>query len=316
MGLYRGSLQEIAFPESNTAITTLETNYGSVELYTDKALIEEFSVVCSKLPNIKPYNKKILTLIEKDIIRPARYNRSYLNFLMKKAKVFFLNNLLGFMDKTSYVSMIGGFYTPKENKVYVLIDNQVDIFNTLNKENIGTLLIHELSHYCATNHPTAYSNLAEKYMTYFYYNVLGGLGLVNYDRQSPNINAIKIINKYVKDLFFNGEIKGKYTTPLKIFVLLDKLKDNLKPYCNHDADYIETKFQILLEYIASSLTGNIYPTTEWLEVYRTIYIAYVKLGANKSIISNTLFYQEFIYPSEIMAILSSNPKLAMYMKLI
>jgi len=309
------SIEEFAYPgKEGKKVIDLETRYGVIKLYHSKQMTDEMIQIVSKNKLLTPFKDKIIGALQKEIIYPVRYNKSYLSFLVTKVKVFMLNNLSVYANKYIEAACIAGFFTPEKNKIYLLIDNQTSILNNLREEDVAFLILHELSHYCAYNYKSAYFNATKNQIVGFYKGFYESMleikncekELLNYAKQvyvkceqADNVSVktpIKLINDYIKPLQNKSDID------------LDDYNSRLK-------DWIMFPLFYILQY---GYPGDSKFNRRYAFFHRTCikaYLNYLRCPLDK--IRYTLFYQEFFAPSEIPAIGSTNPNNSKsYMKLL
>lgn len=127
-------------------------------------LITNIDVKKSYIDKLSPYIsgnnlKNIIKLVEKEKIVPVSCTVDFINKLNKDLK----NDAC--MNPKEYENVLG-FYTGKQNRLYILLDNVSKLTNT--DRGLVDVTIHELQHMCCYNHLQQFINLWSKVLYKFY----------------------------------------------------------------------------------------------------------------------------------------------------
>ena len=293
-------IEEISFPKSGKKIFNLEVAPGKyVPLYWSRELTEELIDLVSQMKHLSKY-KKVIDLIDKQIIYPCRFDKSFAKFLWRKSKVFFLS-LFGINTKSVLSAYIGGFYIPVKNRIFLIIDNHANIFNNVNKLAIELLIFHELSHYTAANKSNIYFSKEFLYLSNFY-----KIFFTKFYEIEDDIS--KEINKFTKERI---SMESQDKDVKQSIRLLYKFCNSLKKFSTLTQSEFKNRTDLLFYYLVTILSKGIETTPLFYHAYRYIgkifLQGYKELQANLKIAANSIFYQEFLFPSEIPAIASTNP---------
>jgi hypothetical protein len=165
-----------ALPIKTELIAKLE----SQPIYSTRKLVIKYIKAMMKRKETAPISKKIIDLIKKEKLNPCWVNKGI--FSLSLFKIF------GGTDK-----MTMAFYYPPENKIFLLMDNNI-IFGYASNKNLAKLTIHEGMHMAANNMKKRFlSHFEDELMAYY----------------SKFFAEIFALNKKHKD--FKKTIKNAYT---------------------------------------------------------------------------------------------------------
>lgn len=298
---------------------------GEINFYTNEKLKDDTMEVIFETPLGNKYKNKLKKYFENNIIIPVRYNRNYFDHLFYKTKVFFLNELLGFTSSNidTLKNSVGGFYCTKRKKVYLIIDNMTNIFSFSKDDSLIQLLLHELSHYCCFNVKNFYDKvkhlIIKWYASFFIqYCVIPVEKVKNYKK-----DIINIIQKYFiyATNFEKNTINITKEKIEKIFDQLLNVMKELKQYSSLNTKSYDFITYSLMNIVYFSTIGDYNKSVKYImenKRYLSCCLnSYKILDCRLEPISNTFFYQEFIYPSEIISVSSIESKNAdIFMKLL
>lgn len=316
---------DVSFPDDENSQIIYKLD--SIEFYTSLKLKRDVLEIVSQTPLGNRYKNILKKYFDNNIIVPTRYSKKYFQHLFFKTKVFFLGQLIGFMSNLDRLkSGLGGFYCQESKRIYLVMDNMVDIFNNSMDEKIIQLIIHELSHYASLNSRSSYLAKTKKIMLNWYFNfflfyleldaklIRQNLKDFSNSIQKFYLNAINFESQNIKDLsdkkFFIKYIKKQHDL-LSQFSKLTKLDEKKFEDKVTNFAYIVTYCFLGMYHNAIILLRNDY------SYFHSCLDAYSAIETPTKKINDTFFYQEFFFPSEILAVSSINEKNAdTYMKLL
>lgn len=240
-----------------------------VGVYTDseikKSFLNQLDFSNSYLnhPNIKK-------LIEKNYIVPIKTKKTIIN----KLSSLFTKNAI---DNTL------GFYDIRTNKIYIFISDNDNAF----KGSMEPLILHELQHFCARVAPNNFYRLHKEkiinWWTEFGKEIVGNEKYLN----------IENIPKFCENMFFNSEISRNMSW--KDFV---GFLDNIITNKNLVNDIAAFPYFYYMDYSKFISLYNTHPMGRKIE--RCADNAYRKVFGITTL--NSIVVQEFMMPSEIIAI--------------
>lgn len=206
---------------------------------------------------------------------------------------------------------IMGFFNPDLNKLYVTVENPMfgDDIKALDDDTFD-IIIHEMCHYMAANDPKLFYQLYyELYLYPFYFKLFKKL---KYYTSASDINMTiidsdidKIVNIFLTRMLKSERVISKKSVSKKhVGIYLQETYDEIAKIDNDIAVFWSALLQDaigLREYIRTTL--------------HLIDSVYKDMGIKLS--NRFLFYQELIFPSEVIAIISSaNKKQTEYLELL
>lgn len=280
-------------------------------LYTSPQLKEDTYNILKNEPQTAPISDKLKKYIDNQVLIPTRYNKSLIRHLLFRTKVFFIDDLLGITSPQTFEKRsIAGFYDPSSNKIYLLLDNNINLLNFSYNDKISQLVVHEFSHYLSKNRSKEYFSLFENELVLFY----SYFSTTYFELNTKYNKQIIDISKQILEFAKNTELGGlKSITTVKQFreLVYDKyinLYRQFKPYSKLTETKFESHLDLLAEYIFLANVNTLVMAKnfkKYMYIFTTILKTYVKgLDANYEKIKDTLFFQEFLIPSEIICIAS------------
>ena len=103
-----------------------------LKLYSSKILIDKYKMALAKNSNTAPSYKFLDRMIDKQLLTPTYLTKGLFSFSFMKV---FGHDMEG----------INAFYTPDQNRIFILIDNNTT-FGFSSNDWIGRLTIHECMH--------------------------------------------------------------------------------------------------------------------------------------------------------------------------
>ena len=267
-------------------------NVEGKAVYSSPKLKEKYIEVISKQATLKPVSDIIARLVDNDIIVPC-YTASNLFGVLK-------NRLTG----TDASKQIMGFYSPVNNKVYILFDNRLKFLAWANNEDISLVTIHELMHYVAKNTKRKFYGIFKGDLIAYYrafYSDFAGVDLDVRQLELMIVGAIKMF-EWEKDV--NGNTINKYRHYLdRIVTLIDSEQKTLvvDVPLENAALYWKNPSQFMAK-AKSDKEANRLVFALW-RAYEKVF------NLSKP---NTFPIQEILFPSEVISISSEKPSLNHY----
>jgi len=262
----------------------LVTKIDNMPLYSSDRLKRAFIKSIYKSSKLKKVGLKIENLVNGGVIVPAFMNKGI--FKLSVFKLF---------SKDSYIKSAVAFYHSGVKKIYILIDNNINIFGYASNEWISELLTHELMHMSAGHNPMQFFNIFKKAFNMYYGQVL---------KLIFQLSEIPDAVDFARFLFMDFEKKSSVSTNN-----LNKLYNKLSYYKNQSSlsekifnkycfDYI---YNITLRYKNFNAWYNEHK--KWTHILGPLKQAYQVFGNNYKDMS-TMVCQELNLPSEVIAMLS------------
>lgn len=280
----------------------------SLTAYTSNKLSKLVHEMFSK-STFKNSLKYIEPLLNSKSIIPATFTKSYFSLLIPKL----LDNILDAAMVYDFMKYRGtlGFYTPIDNKIYLLLTNNTNIFGWINDENIADLMAHEMMHYCAANKLNEFYRLWKSifikyYVTFLktYINIVTGFTI----SKKLEYN----ITKYYKDIYipFIKKNDGKFLKHANSYYikLLNHYSEKSQLYKILTTEFDNNTVNVLLYnlyYVVKLGIQNPFKIPEYPpyeQIYYALITAYKSIKFNSRQSQTTLPYQELLFPSEISAI--------------
>jgi len=253
--------------------------------------------------------KYIEPLLENKSIIPATFTKSHFSLLIPKL----LDNILDAAMVYDFMKYRGtlGFYTPIDNKIYLLLTNSTNLFGWINDENIADLMAHEMMHYCAANKLNDFYRLwkpifVKYYMSFIktYINLVTGFTiskklenkLSHYYSKIYIPFIMKNDGKFLKNVnSYYKKLLNLYSEKSMLYKILTEEFDN-----NTVNVLLYNLYYIVKLGIQNPFKIPEYPPYE--QIYYALIDAYKTIKFNSRQSQTTLPYQELLFPSEISAI--------------
>lgn len=264
-------------------------------LYSSNKLIAKYKKALSKGKQFRGAEKIIDKLINRGVLLPVFMNKGLFKLTLFK--------LFAGIDSQS----ICGFYSPQDNIVIILLDNDMTL-GWVSGKFMCELTSHELIHMAA-------SHMKKQFLTLFFKDLVKYYSQVFYkltgceELKKPT----KIIEQYVTKLYIKSELATTAAGKPAISNFnqtLTYIHANYKTKHPGLADAREeiqdTHNQILTSYFVHGLDGII----EYMQSNRSavrfllnsLYYAYLVFDSRKT--PNVFPIQEFFYPSEVISVKS------------
>lgn len=276
---------------------------NGAELYGSVQLTVGYNEVLVKAKNTAPLSDILLDLVKNRRIIPCYLNKGIFRVLM----------WIIFSEDPEKSTM--AFFHPKENKVFIVIDNKISLAGYISNEWLGNVTLHECSHMAAYDNPSGFFKIFSNDLVNFYSAYFTEIFKL---KKSAEKYTIKIVHylREVEENRMNRKLKEPDTL-LEVKKLLSELKK--------DSDLSDDHFEsILKDYVdmCSLLLNKMTSKTfsELIKRKRVIvpyYHAYTKVFGVTN--QDAFHFQESLYPSEVIAIYSEvapKEKLASMLSLI
>lgn len=254
----------------------------NTEVYGSKSLNIAFLKSISETQRSKPLFDTINKLVWEKRIIPCWKSKNILNLI--KYKLFAEHH-----EKTS----VAVFY-PITKKIFVLIDNNINKFGFSSNDWLAQITIHELCHLLSNLNPSAFLKTFKPIFDLFYSQYFT---LVFELTKKPDVN------KFISFIFNEIENGGNSLNILKYFSLISAItKESELP------EVEVTKLKLLyIKFIRLVITNYPLFIKERSNFYVLISLlkeSYKKLVGSEINKVSSFYYQELLYPSEVIAIMS------------
>ncbi len=269
----------------------LIADIDDILLYTSDSLKEKFSKELSINPITKNGYDLLLKLIDKERLIPCWTNKSFIGNVL--IRLIGNENILG-------------LFIPKFNKIFIVMNANINIFGFTNNELLANVTIHECCHMSAANSKVIFLNIWEKELTTYYANFFRLLLDVKKEFQ-PQLSIIakgfytEIYNTCEHATDINGHFKIWEKIVLKYTTKIPYDKTNIKR---------ESSYNEIIEHLidfGDEFTDGVNRLAQNYSYYRHIwmclFIAYKSLKVPT--IPKTMPCQELFYPSEVISIFST-----------
>lgn len=262
-------------------------NIGGHPVYSSTKLKNTFIEAIENQKILKPVIKDIERLIDKKKIIPCYTEKNVISLVIKKT---FSNAI----DSGTY-----GLYDQKRNKVYILFDANVKYFMWADNKVLSAVVIHELIHYSAMNYPSKFYSTFKSDLETFYKKFFN----LYLDVNSSKIDVFKIIKFCIKE--FENINKFNRNSIFKLSKIYNNVLKDVIPDKQIRKNEIVRILSVIKIYLINtdSFSSNVQrgdPQT--IKLLKSLYLAYQSIGLRNP---STLPIQEIIFPSEIIAIQTS-----------
>lgn len=257
------------------------------KFYSSEKLKQSFIRAFEKSGRGKPVAKDIAKMVEDGSITPCYLHKGLIGFL--KHRTF------GGASKT-----VMGFYHMKIKKVYVLIDNNINIFGTGSSDLLVATTMHECMHLLAgTKRSKFFSIFGDKVLTPYYQHALKNIFLLE---QLPDKSTAKNLYQYI------GKFENARDT--KINSMLSKyhafLTKELAGYKSsldkNDVDKMITQYIVCIKILLTNFEVFIRVSRKFTHILGSLQTAYTEAFNERN--TYTTAVQELVYPSEVACVYS------------
>jgi hypothetical protein len=256
-------------------------------LYGSDSLNESYLKAIEKSGRTSPAALKFRGLVEKKRIVPCFLTKGVLQFVAWK--VF----------APVHMQSIMGFYDPtKTKRVYILIQNNSNIFSFVSNDFLARLTIHELMHMLADLKTSLFMNMFSSELAAYYKTFFQMVFSIN-DLDTGRVDRI------LKFIFMDIERRSEKLTN----GTLNKYSDLLKKELSEVSSLTPLKFdEMLLDYFTiiklylTNVAKFFASRDKFKHILIPLYLSYRNTFNMKNL--TTVCIQELIFPSEVICILS------------
>lgn len=276
--------------------------YGSDRL--NNSILKLFK----KNPRTKASYNSFYKMINKKELIPCFFNKKMFKFIQWRIFKSYPEEVVVYdyeekefvktkIDNLANAHSVMGFYTPIHKKIVLFLSNTNNIFSHTKNKYIIDLTIHELMHKSASEKSKQFYNLFENEFILFYKNLYSEIFKLNENIPDKNISNI---SKFI----FSNEITANNKIELNKYHKV--LKNNLSQYTNLEKNEFENILMFYINVVNTfdkNMSLFMSKQNKFKYILLPIYKSYKKtFGINNL---DTIAIQELLYPSEIIAILSS-----------
>jgi hypothetical protein len=257
-------------------------NIEGMKLYSSEKLKKAFLLSFSKSGRGKPIYPSIEKMVNSDLITPC--------YLSKNLYRLFKHKMTGGQNKT-----IMGFYYLHNKKVYVLIDNNINIFGSASNDLIVSTTMHECMHLCAGRFRSKFISLFKPVLKKFYENAFTGI----FKLKSP-MNTEKIINFIMR--FENSTPKVINKELSNYFRLLEKEMKDITSLNEKEFRKVLTDYIVSIKISMTSFPVFVKVYRKYLHIFGPLHKSYEQTFGKRN--KYTTVFQELYAPSEVICVLS------------
>ncbi len=258
-------------------------------IYSSDKIKNNFIKALANQKITAPIAGEINDLVKKDIINPCYINSNIFKLILWKLLVPYGFGMKGVL----------GFYTHDNNRMYILLDSNVEFFNSINDAFIATVVFHELQHFCSFNLKQKFYGSFSKFLTTCYaamYNHFYGITTIK-----PK-DTIPVIQHLLKNIEWSSDLDvirliADYISVLEN-MLRNHIPDNPRDAASEMTAAVELFFFRRHEYINQIRVKG---TIGW-RLFYSAKEGYKAAGYRD--VGNSLFGQESIFPSEFVCMAS------------
>lgn len=257
-------------------------------LYGSDKLNEKVGIAFGKSGRTKPVAPKLIELMKKQTIVPCFFTKGLIGYSLWKI-----------FAPTGMQSMMG-FYAFSTKKIYLLIQNNVNVLGYVSNNFLALLTVHELMHLIADWKTAGWFRAFESELIE-YYNVVWKTIFSLNDKIDK-----KLIQEMVKWLFFKVErssFEGKSPTVRDYYNQLGKLA----PYTtisSEQFDQLRNLYLVAIKLYMQGIEKFLQARSQLRAILGPLYGAYREAFGMRNL--STICIQELIYPSEVIAIYSED----------
>ncbi len=259
-------------------------------IYTSDSLKEKTIELLLNDKSIKNYSNILVRLIDNKILIPSWSDNNIIK--------------LGLMKLTGN-SYIRGLFIPTYGRVLLIMDGNTNIFSFTDDKVLISTTVHECLHLSANNGRDKFLKIWQHELDTFYTKLYSDLFVIPLDDNFEEVS--KICNKIYTDLFFHCELYNKKIESTVVIEIYEKYRNILKKLSVLDSGTFQEIFNLLISFIKSFLEDisklRSQYVTKYISVVKPLYSSYKNLSVKNA---STMACQEYIYPSEVIAVLSGS----------
>jgi len=257
-------------------------NIEGMKLYSSDKLKKAYLISFSKSGRGKPIYDNIESMIDKNLIVPC--------YLSKNLFKLFKHKITSGSNKS-----IMGFYYLHDKRVYVLIDNNMNIFGSASNDLLVSTTMHECMHLFAGRHRSKFLSIFKPVLKKFYENVFTDI----FKLKSP-MNTEKIIDFIIK--FENDTPKVINKELSNYFRLLEKEMADITSLSEKEFRKVLTDYIVSIKISMTSFPVFVKVYRKYVHIFAPLHGAYEKTFGKRN--KYTSVFQELYSPSEVICVLS------------
>lgn len=295
------SVNEDFFIPTNLELVSI---IDDIKLYTSQTLKYKFISAIHRT-NLSKYSYYIKESIDRNKIVPCFLNKNILSFLkFKISQHEYYESIEKFFNKDPdiYSRSILGFFEPNLNKIFILLDNNINIFTHANLIELEDTLLHECIHYFSFNNPKLFMRTFENDLIKFYKSLYKKIFKIG--DQIPDKDILKIINflliKFQKiNSNFNTQTFSEYSDLLDVMLIKysDLTKEEFNKIKKYYIAFVKLFFTDFNEFLKLYKKYPLIPKSIE-EVYKN------NFGLNN--LGPIVYVQELCFVSEVECIILPN----------
>ncbi len=283
------NLNEFLVPRFQT--TELVGNFESIgNIYTNDALKKYFLGAIINSPTLKYFEELFHRLIfEEKILIPCFFNRNIFSFAFYKI-----------YRPRHYKKRIAGFYSIDTKCVYIMIDNNLNIFSLPNRIELENVVVHELTHWFSFASKPKFMSVFKNDLILFYKNFFRNI----FEIQDITTISDTDINKI---LIFLSKTFDSYSD-VNTNQAFNKYKNIIRSiFIKNDNMEYEEKLKIMFVFLKIALSDlkvffNIYYLPKYRFIIDSLNDAYFQSFGFEN--NTRAVWQEIIFPSEVACVLA------------
>lgn len=277
----------LAVPLNTKLIATIDGQ----KLYTSDNLKIQFLRAMGKNKKIAPVLTSVAKLIKKGRLNICWKTRNPISFAFTKL----------FKDK-KHQDQILGFYWPEKDKMYIMVDANVNLIGYATNSSLVELVLHEAMHMSADSMRMPFYKLFENELTAYYTSYFSTLFVTG---KADIKKEVKLIYTYIAKEKFKST---SFNTYLKKYAEL--LYESFKPHTIDEAQFnnnLKDYMGLLIIYLRDP---NAFMSVYYNHpnIMRPLYTSYNAIEKLPSKGVRFLAIQETISPDEVIAIWSEYTK--------
>jgi hypothetical protein len=258
-------------------------------LYGSDRLNESYLKAIEKCGRTSAASLKFRGLVEKKRIVPCFLTKSLLGFVAWK--VF----------APVHMKSIMGFYDPtKTKRVYILIQNNANIFSFVSNDFLAKLSIHELMHMLADQKTSVFMSIFSNELTAYYKELYQMIFSIN------NLDNARV-DRILKFVFMDIERKSEKLTNgtlNKYSALMKKELSSVSSLSPLKFDEMLQDYFAIIKLYLTNVAKFFVSRDKFRHILIPCYLSYKNAFNMKNL--STVCIQELIFPSEVVAILSED----------
>jgi len=263
---------------------TIAANIDGIKFYSSENLKKSFIKAFEKTGRGEPVAKDIRRLVDNGTITPCYLSKGLLRFLVHRT--------FGGTNKA-----IMGFYHQEIKKVYVLIDNNINVFGTGSSDLLVSTTMHECMHLLAGTKSGSFLSIFKNVLLKFYTAAFTQI----FKLKNVQPAAIKTICEYL--IKFENKNAVKINKELVNYYLL--LEKKLKPFTTLTDDQFKkvlTDYIVIIKLYFKGFDVFVRLLRNYLHIIRPLQNSYQVAFGKRNTFTTPI--QELVYPSEIACVYS------------